>query len=59
MTSMIRRFSYSGTAATTCLHLHQAGLGNGAYHIDPDGEGSGVDPFAVYCDQSDGSEWRG
>lgn len=27
------------------------------YMIDPDGKGSGVDPFEIYCDMRDGEGW--
>jgi hypothetical protein len=45
---------------TTCLDVQDNGYddGDGTYTIDPDGYGTGLDPFDVTCDMtSDGGGW--
>jgi len=44
----------------SCADILDAGLsiGDGTYTIDPDGAGSGVEPYEVYCDMSlDNGGW--
>ena len=44
----------------TCADILDSGRGtaDGTYTIDPDGPGTGVDPFAVFCDMTtDGGGW--
>ena len=41
----------------SCGHLRDADYSsNGYYSIDPDGSGTGVEPFAVYCDMTKGMQ---
>ena len=51
-------FPINGVCAggTSCLDIFDAGLsiGDGVYAIDPDGAGTGDDPFDVYCDMENG-----
>ena len=45
-----------------CLDILDSGLsiGDGAYEIDFDGSGTGIEPFAVDCDMTtDGGGWTG
>jgi hypothetical protein len=45
---------------TTCLDVQNNGydVGDGIYTVDPDGYGTGLDPFDVTCDMStDGGGW--
>ena len=45
---------------TTCLDVQNKGydIGDGTYTIDPDGYGTGLEPFDVFCDMTtDGGGW--
>ncbi len=49
-----------GVYFANCLALLEANPGapSGVYAIDPDGAGTGIDPFEVYCDMTlDGGGW--